>query len=225
MTTVPDDIDDIVKKIKLGSRKSRPNAARESTHINDKFEEPNAKPKLQLSARKKVTDGTDENTDKNITLDEVNFDKLDEKTAQAHKDLFSGSLDVYKIMGLSPDSSQDLVRKKCNEKIAKYHPDKIEPALRKVPPEQRSKEKKKMDMQYKLVRDAYSILINPDKRKFYDLQKKTIDSKNFAKQKASFEEFIKLQDSEISEQSRKNAENTFKLEYAGMDEKHKLKRS
>jgi curved DNA-binding protein CbpA len=138
--------------------------------------------------------------------------------------LFTGTVDIYKVIGVSPSDPNDVIRKKCNEKMAKYHPDKIAPLLKKVPTEQRLKEKKRLDMQYKLVKEAYTILIDPQKRKFYDLQKKTIDSKNFSRQKQSFDDFIKLQDSEINEHSKKNAENGFKMGFLELDEKHGFNR-
>ena len=163
--------------------------------------------------------------DENISIEDVEFDKLDEKTRKACSELFSGTMDIYKVIGVSPDDSHDTIKRKCNEKLAKYHPDKIAPLLKKVSLEQRPKEKKRLDMQYKLVKEAYTILIDPQKRKFYDLQKKTIDSKNFVRQKQSFEEFIKLQDSEINEHSKKNAENGFGMGFLELDKKHGFNRA
>lgn len=165
------------------------------------------------------------NPSNEVNFDDVDFNDLDPKTRKTYTDLFQGMPDIYKLMGVSPTESQEIINRKCNEKLAKYHPDKIAPLLAKVPEEKRSSEKKKLLLQYKLIRDAYSTLRDPEKRKYYDLQKKTIDSKNFLKQKGSFEEFIKLQDSEISEQSRKNAENSFKMGFLELDKKHNFDRS
>jgi len=163
--------------------------------------------------------------DENIKIEDMEFDKLDEKTRKACSELFNGTMDIYKVIGVTPDDTNDTIKRKCNEKLAKYHPDKIAPLLKKVPLEQRAKEKKRLDMQYKLVKEAYTILIDPQRRKFYDLQKKTIDSKNFVRQKQSFEEFVKLQDSEINEHSKKNAENGFGMGCLELDKKHGFNRS
>ncbi len=159
-----------------------------------------------------------------INYDDVDFNDLDTKTKKAYTDLFQGMPDIYKLVDASPTDSQDVIKRKCTEKLAKYHPDKISSLLAKVPADDKVKEKKRLLIQYKLIRDAYSTLRDPEKRKFYDLQRKTIDSKNFLKQRDSFEEFVKLQDSEISEQTRKNAENAFKIGYLELDKKHNFDR-
>lgn len=160
----------------------------------------------------------------NVNIDDVDFSKLDSNTKKTYTDLFSGMIDIYGIIGVSKDDSDEVIRSKCNKKIAIYHPDKHAILLAKVPESQREKEKKKLDTIYKLVKDASNILRNPEKRKYYDLQKKTIESKNFVKQKNDFEEFKKLQDSEISEQSKKNASNNFKIGFLDLDKKHNFDR-
>ena len=174
----------------------------------------------------KISKGSRKSTSKKeVNINDVDFDKLDPSDLQAHKDLFSGITDIYKIIGVSPDDSQDHIKKKCNEKLAKYHPDKIKSILAKFPEDMRSDEKVRLTEQYKLIKEAYNILRDPEKRKYHDLQKKTMESKNFAKQKSSFDDFIKLQESEINEQSKKNAENNFKLNFLEMDSKHNFKRN
>lgn len=155
-----------------------------------------------------------------IKIDDVEFDKLNEKSRKIHTDLFSGMMDVYLIMGCVQTDTSEEIKKKCTKMLAKYHPDKTGPLLEKCPVENREREKKRLAAQYNIVREAYKILTDPAKRKFYDLQKKTIDSKNFLKQKSSFDEFIKLQESEISEKSKKLAENQFKLGFESLDKKH-----
>jgi curved DNA-binding protein CbpA len=153
------------------------------------------------------------------------FENMDDSTKTAYKDLSSGLPDIYKIIGVSPSDSHEYVKKKCNIKLSKYHPDKVNKMINNFPQEQRAKEKKKLDMQYKLIREAYGILRDPEKRKFYDLQKKTVDSKNFTKQKDSFNDFIKLQDSEINEQSKQQSKSRFELEFLNMDKKHGINRN
>jgi hypothetical protein len=164
------------------------------------------------------------NYDKTINYDDVDFNELDSNTKKVYTDLFTGMPDLYKLVNASPDDSHEIIKKKCTDKLGKYHPDKIAPLLSKVPLEQREKEKKKIALQYKLIKEAYSTLRHPEKRKYYDLQRKTIDSKNFTKQKNSFEEFKKLQESEISEQSKKNSDNLFKMKMIELDERHGFNR-
>ena len=163
--------------------------------------------------------------DDEIEYDNIDFNKLDNDTRKIYTDLFSGMPDIYKVIGVSSKETQEVIKKKCNEKLAKYHPDKIGPILSKYPPESRTKEKKRLEMQYKLIREAYSILRDPQKRKYYDLQKNTIDNKNFVHQKSSFEEFTKLQESEINDQTRKLAENNFKMNFIEIDKKHGFDRN
>jgi DnaJ domain. len=76
-----------------------------------------------------------------INYDEINFDKLDANTKKTYTDLFSGMPDIYKIVGASHDDDNNTIKKKCNEKMAKYHPDKIQPLLDKCSRELRLKEK------------------------------------------------------------------------------------
>jgi curved DNA-binding protein CbpA len=160
-----------------------------------------------------------------VNIDEVDFEKLKGDDRKAHVDLFSGMIDVYGLIGVKEDDPQDYVKKKCNEKLAKYHPSKMNAMLVKVPASEREEEREKLMEQYNLIKQAYNILRDPEKREYYDLQKKTMESKNFVKQKSSFEEYIKLQESEINETSRKNAENAFKIGFLDMDKKHGFKRN
>lgn len=170
--------------------------------------------KIANSSKKK------KQNDKNINYDDVDFEDLDNKTKKVYTDLFTGMPDLYKLINVLPTDSQEIIKKKCTEKMAKYHPDKIAPLLLKVPIEKREIEKKKLMSQYKLIKEAYTTLRDPEKRKYYDLQKKTIDSKSFTKQKNSFEDFIKLQDSEITEQTKKKSDDLFKLKMLELDERH-----
>jgi hypothetical protein len=160
-----------------------------------------------------------------VNIDEVDFESLKGTDKKAHVDLFSGMIDVYGLIGVKEDDSQDYVKKKCNEKLAKYHPSKINSMLSKFPASERETERERLLEQYNLIKQAYNILRDPEKREYYDLQKKTMESKNFVKQKSSFEEYIKLQESEINETSRKNAENAFKIGFLDMDKRHGFKRN
>jgi len=189
-----DPLDAIVNKIANGSKKGKSNEDKPkyNTHTNDSDD---------------------------IEYDDVDFGELDVATKKAYTDLFSGMPDIYKIIGVSQDDDHNTIKRVCNEKLAKYHPDKLAPILNKYPAESRPKEKKRLLMQYKLIKEAHSILRDPQKKKFYDLQRKTIDSKNFAKQKSSFEEFIKLQESEINEHSKESAKSSYQMKTLDMDKR------
>jgi curved DNA-binding protein CbpA len=142
---------------------------------------------------------------KQINLDSVNMENYDQKTQKAIKDL-SLLPDYYKILGVSPTDSNEKIKSIGMQKLSSLHPDKISTKLLKIPAgKERDSEKKKLEMQYKLVHEAFNELKNPDKRKFYDLQKKTINNKDFIGQKNSFESFIKLQDSEVTEHTKQSA--------------------
>lgn len=160
-----------------------------------------------------------------INIDEIDFESLKGEERKVHVDLFSGMIDVYGLIGVKEDDPQDYVKKKCNEKLAKYHPSKINSILAKVPASEREEEREKLLEQYNLIKQAYNILRDPEKREFYDLEKKTMESKNFVKQKSSFEEYIKLQESEINETSKQNAKNAFKIGFLDMDKKHGFNRT
>lgn len=155
-----------------------------------------------------------------IYYDDVEFDKLEENERKALKDLFTGMPDIYKITGTSPEDSQAVINKKCAEKLKMYHPDRHSELVKKLPEDKRARELKKLDIQFKMLRDADSILRDPAKRKYYDLQKKTILSKNFLAQKQSFEDFVNLQKSKMSEQSKALAENEHKMASLSLDQKH-----
>lgn len=159
-----------------------------------------------------------------INYDDVEFDKLDDKTRRAYTDLFQGLPDVYKIVGAKENESQESINKKCVEKLKKYQPDRHSELVKKYPDDERKRELKKLAMQYDLIRQASDILRNPKKRKYYDLQKKTVQSKNFVAQKESFEEYKKLQDSKINEHTRKLAQNDFDLHFLELDKQRGLDR-
>lgn len=178
----------------------------------------------RMSVKSKQPNSEKKQTSKVLNYDEIEFDKLEENDRKTLKDLFLGLPDIYKITGTTPEDSQTTINKKCAEKLKMYHPDRHSELVKKFPEENRAKELKKLDIQFKLLRDADSILRDPTKRKYYDLQKKTVESKNYVSQKESFDEFIKLQNSKITEQSRSIAENDFKMASLAMDQKHKFDR-
>lgn len=172
----------------------------------------------------KMAKGSKLNKAKKVNLDEVDFEKLDEKTKKAYSDFKHGDIDIYKIIGANPTDSHEKIKKKYIEKISKYHPDKHAVILSKYPVESVEKEKKRLMATYKLIKEASAILLNAEKRKFYDLQRKTSDSKNFEKQKDDFASFKKLQESQISEDTKKLAKLDFDKKQLELDKKHGFKR-
>lgn len=160
-----------------------------------------------------------------INYDDVEFDQLDEKTKKAYSDLFQGMIDVYKVIGVKETDSQETINKKCGEKLKKYRPDNHSELVKKYPEDERPRELKRLGHHYNIIRDACSILKDAKKKKYYDLQKKTIKSKDFLSAKDSFETFRKLQDSKVNEKTKKLAENNFKLQSLELDKKHKFDRN
>lgn len=193
----------------------------EDLKIPDTTKDEKIKELLDIMQGKHVKKEEKKNKDSNaIHYDDVEFDKLEENERKALKDLFTGMPDIYKITGTSPEDSQNTINKKCAEKLKMYHPDRHSELVKKLPEEKRAKELKKLDIQFKLLRDADSILRDPAKRKYYDLQKKTTQSKNFVAQKQSFEDFINLQKSKITDQSKALAQNDYKMASLTLDKKH-----
>jgi DnaJ-domain-containing protein 1 len=111
--------------------------------------------------------------------DEINEKKL-------KNEIFGDSMiDYYSIVGASREDSQETIIKKCNQKMAEYHQDKIKSKLLKYPVEERKKHQARYQMQYELVREARDYLSNPEKRKYYDMQKKSLDNNNFVNKRQS----------------------------------------
>ena len=112
--------------------------------------------------------------------------------------------DYYKILGVDKDTNMNDIKKKYRKLLAKYHPDKYKDL-----PE---KDRKTKEKQFQLVQMAGKVLTDESAKKVYDLEQKTIKSKDFAGQKNSFEEFIKLQEAGMTEENKKRAQLDFKSE-------------
>lgn len=112
--------------------------------------------------------------------------------------------DYYKILSVDKDTNINDIKKKYRKLLAKYHPDKY-----KNLPE---KERQMKEKQFQLVQIAGKVLTDEDSKKMYDLEQKTIKSKSFVNQKSSFEDFIKLQESGMSEEGKKRAQLDFESE-------------
>jgi len=173
----------------------------------------------------KMASGSKLNTKNTVNLDNIDFDKLDEKTRKVYSDFKHGDVDIYKIIGASPDDSQDKIKKKYIEKMTKYHPDKHSIILNKLPPDRVDKEKRRLMATYNLIKNASKILLDPEKRKFYDLQKKANRSKNFETQKDDFNSFIKQQEAGKTDEGKKMAKLDFEKKQLELDKKHKVNRN
>jgi hypothetical protein len=182
----------------------------------------NAGNSIQSDNKKKFQSFSDPDpttSDKNTEHKKKEANSNQEK--KIRNELFgNGVPDYYKIIGVSPSDSQEVINKKCNQKLAEYHHDKIKAKLQKYPPEERKKQQLKYEAQYELVREAREYLSNSEKRKYYDLQKKTAESSSFVNTKDSFDKFIKLQESELTEENKGLAISTFAQKSKEMDKKH-----
>lgn len=133
------------------------------------------------------------------------------------EDDFIEGINYYKIIGVSPQDTQEQINRKCNEKLKAFHPDKIMCKLERCTKAEQTALKKKYDLQYQLVRDAIKILKNPEKRKYYDLQKKNKNT-NYKKE---FEKFRKLENIENDGETQKTRELEFREKSKELDKKHK----
>jgi curved DNA-binding protein CbpA len=112
--------------------------------------------------------------------------------------------DYYKILDVDRDTSIEDIKKKSRKLLAKYHPDKFKDLS--------EKERQMKAKQFQLVQEAGKILSDPSTKKMYDLEQKTIKSKDFKNQKNSFEDFIKLQESGMTEEHKIKAQLDFETE-------------
>ena len=63
--------------------------------------------------------------------------------------------DPYKVLGVSPDASDEEIKKAYRELAKKYHPDS-------------NAGNPQAEQMFKDVNEAYSILSDPEKKKLYD---------------------------------------------------------
>jgi curved DNA-binding protein CbpA len=172
--------------------------------------------KIKVS-RRKTENITNDLPSNKIDLDKDDLDELDATTRRALKDL-THAPDYYKILGLTLTATDEQIKVVGKKKILQYHPDKVKHLIESS--QNPAQTQKKYEMLYKLSHEAYNVLRNPTSRKGYDLQRKTVHNKDFLQQKNAFENFIKLQDSEITEQSRENANLKFLMASEEMNRKH-----
>jgi hypothetical protein len=184
-----------------------------SKNLSDDLELDDIIANLQKNVKKKVVKSS--KPEKKAEPKEDNNDKKYKNDI-----LGDGIPDYYKIIGVKESDPQELINRKCNQKLAEYHHDKLKAKLNKYPPEERKRQQKRYEAQYELIRTARDNLMDSQKRKYYDLQRKNIESSSFANKKDSFEKFISLQDSEITEENKEIAELEFKKQSDKMNKKH-----
>jgi curved DNA-binding protein CbpA len=112
--------------------------------------------------------------------------------------------DYYKILDVDRDTSIEDIKKKSRKLLAKFHPDKFKDLS--------EKERQMKAKQFQLVQEACKILSDPSTKKLYDLEQKTIKSKDFKNQKNTFEDFIKLQETGMTEENKKKSQLDFEIE-------------
>lgn len=80
--------------------------------------------------------------------------------------------DYYDILEIKKDATTEEIKKKRKELALKYHPDK----LHKLPENERQDAENRM----KKINEAYEVLVNPEKRKLYDMGgKEALDPNGF----------------------------------------------
>lgn len=139
------------------------------------------------------------NTDDNDLFEQMKG----EKSNTPHK-IEKFGFDYYKILDVDKDTITTDIKKKYRKLLAKYHPDKYKNLS--------EKDKQMKAKQFQLIQMAGKILSDEDTRKIYDLEQKTIKSKNFQSQKNSFEEFIKLQEAGLTEGGKLKSQLDFEVE-------------
>jgi curved DNA-binding protein CbpA len=143
----------------------------------------------------------------NVSYDTTSKDSKDSKDSKEDTNINKiekNGFDYYKIIGVDKDTNIADIKKRYRKLLAKYHPDKYK--------EYPDKERKTKEKQFQLVQYAGKVLTDESAKKVYDLEQKTIKSKDFYTQKNSFEEFIKLQDAGITDETKKRAQIDFESE-------------
>ena len=73
-------------------------------------------------------------------------------------------MDYYKILGVSRDANENVIKKAYHKMARKYHPDKNPDA------------KVEMTEKFKSVKEAYEVLSDPERRRVYNMGGVTITS-------------------------------------------------
>jgi hypothetical protein len=180
-----------------------------SKNLSDDFEIDNIIENLRKNVEKNHKEKTEKKTEKNPEYIRSEENNINQEKKLRNEIFGNGGPDYYRVIGATPNDSQEIINKKCNQKLAEFHHDKIKNKLKNLSPDEAKKMKKLYEAQYEIVRAARSNLSDPEKRKFYDLQRKTAESSSFVTKKDSFQKFIELQESQITDDSKKTAELEF----------------
>lgn len=121
------------------------------------------------------------------------------------------SVDLYDILDLEPDCSQQDIIKAYRKLVKKYHPDKPDGDV---------------DL-FELINLAFEKLSDSKKRKEYDALKQMSNASNkkHHTRRAEFEEFDKLQTASNTEKTKADAKIAYNKHYSSMDAKHKYVRN
>jgi curved DNA-binding protein CbpA len=121
------------------------------------------------------------------------------------------TVDLYDVLNVEPDSSQEEINKAFHKMVKKFHPD---------------KKGANQDL-YELIVNAHQILKNKKTRTEYDdlyqLSKKA--DKEHVSFQGEFEQYKKLQDESHNPNSLREAKMRFEDEFKQLDSKHGFKRS
>jgi curved DNA-binding protein CbpA len=140
----------------------------------------------------------------NVSQDSTSKESKESKDDTNIRKIEKNGFDYYKILGVDKDTNITDIKKRYRKLLAKYHPDKYK--------ELPEKERKTKEKQFQLVQIAGKVLTDESAKKVYDLEQKTIKSKDFYTQKNSFEEFIKLQEAGVTDETKKRAQLDFESE-------------
>jgi len=138
-----------------------------------------------------------------------NENEKNEKKENAVKKIEKNGFDYYRILGVDKDMSISDIQKKSRKLLAKFHPDKYKDL-----PE---KEKKAKEIQFQLVQFASKVLTDEDSKKVYDLEQKTIKNQDFLHQKNTFDDFIKMQENNMTEENKQKARIEFDVEISKLN--------
>ena len=77
-------------------------------------------------------------------------------------------INLYKLINADKSDSDEIIKKKCNQKLAKYHPDKLINILKTLPEHEKEVHKQLFKEKYELFVLITNLLKNPEERKKYD---------------------------------------------------------
>lgn len=155
-----------------------------------------------------------------------NTDESSKNRRQARKDsrfknkIAKDGYDYYAVLGFTEKTKEERsqitskdIMKAYNKQLRKYHPDRIDKDISK-------NELKQLNSMYKLVQQAGEVLSDKSKRKAFDLEHSMKESSGFLNQRDKFEEFMKLQEQEDTEDNRGRAKLDFEKGLAELNKKH-----